>query len=84
VTVAVFWITVPSATEPSMLTTIVNTAISPFGEEAFVNVIVPLPPFGTESVRVQVAGVVTETRSVPTGIASLTSALTAAAGPALL
>jgi hypothetical protein len=67
-----------------MLTTIVNTAASALGEEALVNVMVPLPPTGTESVRVQVAGVVTDTRLVPAGSASLISALTALAGPALL
>jgi hypothetical protein len=84
VTLAVFWMTVPSATLASMLTTIVNTAASALGEEAFENVMVPLPPTGTTSVRVQVAGVVTDTRLVPAGIASLTTALRAAAGPALL
>jgi hypothetical protein len=66
-----------------MLTTIVKTAASALGEEAFVNVMVPLPPSATPE-RVQVAGVVTDTRVVPAGITSLTCALIAAAGPALL
>jgi hypothetical protein len=76
--------TAPSATEPSTLTTMVKLAISPFGDDALENVIVPLPPTGTESVRFQFAGGVADTRLVPTGMASLTSAFTAAAGPALL
>jgi len=84
VTLAVFWITAPSATLPSMLTTIVNTAASALGEEALVNVMAPLPPFGTRSVRAQVAGVVTETRLVVAVITSLTTTLAAAVGPALL
>jgi hypothetical protein len=84
VTLAVFESTAPSATAPSILTVTVNEADSPLVEGPVLeNMRVPLPPTGTESVRVQLAGAGADTRLVPAGIGSLKTTASALAGPAL-
>src|SRR6185436_6505495 len=59
----------PLAALEFTLTTIVNVAVSPGAVVALVKLIVPVPPAGTESIRVHPAGVVTDTNVVPAGTA---------------
>src|SRR2546423_1820617 len=74
----------PSAALGLTLTTSVQEAVSETTEVVFVKVIVPVPPAGTASVRVQPAGVVTETSVVLAGTASLKETMSAADGPLFL
>ena len=84
VTLAVFESTALSATAPSILTVTVKFWDSPLGDAPVLeNMIVPLPPAGTESVRLQFAVAGADTRLVPEGITSLTTTASALAGPAL-
>src|ERR1044072_9180691 len=62
VAVAELVMTVPCAVLAGALTTSVNTELALAASDVAVNVIVPVPPAGTASVRVQLAGVVTETK----------------------
>src|SRR6185295_9492407 len=61
VTVAVLVIVAPLAVLEFTLTTIVKVGVSLVATVALVKVIVPVRPGATESVRVQPAGVVTDT-----------------------
>src|SRR4030095_14042606 len=65
-------------------TTSVQLAVSALARLGLVKVIVPVPPTGTESVRVQPAGVVTETNVVLAGSGSEILALRAEFGPLLV
>src|SRR5436305_565727 len=82
VAVAVLLIVVPSGVAGSTLTTIVMKGPLPAPMLGVVAVIVPVPPTGTLSVRVQSPGMVTETRVVFAG--SVSERLTLAASTPLL
>ena len=77
-------IVVPSAVPAVTFTTRVKTLEAPEASEALVNVTVPVPPAGTESVRVQPAGVVTDTNVVFVGTASESDKDCASLGPLLV
>src|SRR2546423_1471122 len=79
---ALLLIVVPSAVAGSTLTTIVMKDEVPAAMLGVVAVIVPVPPAGTPSVRVQPPGTVTETRVVFAG--SVSEKLTLAASTPLL
>jgi hypothetical protein len=79
VTVAVLLMTVSFATEGSMLTVSVKTAL-PTGNEAIE--LVTVPPAPTAGVvEVQPAGAENETKLVPAGSVSLKETFSAASGP---
>ena len=82
--VTVFVIVDPFAALALALTTSVQLAVSALATLVLVKVMVPVPPTDTESVRVQPAGVVTETKVVLVGIGSEILALIAAFGPLLV
>jgi len=78
--VAVLLMDAPLATLQLTATTTVNVAESPFAIEAFVQVMVPVPPAG-RVLQVQPAGFDCETTVTPEGNVSLTVTLLAGAGP---
>src|SRR5437763_589830 len=82
VALAVLLIVVPSGVAGSTLTTIVTVGAAPAPMLGVVAAIVPVPPTGTLSVRVQVPGTVTETRVVFAG--SVSETLTLGASTPLL
>src|SRR5438105_2766802 len=85
VALAVLLIVVPSGVAGSTLTTIVIVGAAPAPMLGVVAVIVPVPPTGTLSVRVQPPGTVTETRVVFAGSVSERLTLSACAPlPAVL
>ena len=83
-TVAVFVIVVPVGVPAVTFTTTVKILDAPAASVGLVKVRVPVPPLGTESVRVQPAGVVTDTRVVFAGTASESDRLCASLGPLLV
>src|SRR6185503_4566494 len=82
--VDVLLMTVAAAVLELTFTTIVNTADSAFAIVGFENMSVPVPPTAVESLRVQPAGVVVDTKVVFAGIGSFIVTLLATAGPLLV
>ena len=83
-TLAVLVIVVPFAVPAFTFTTIVKLLNALAASDVAVKVMVPVPPAGTASVRVQPAGVVTETSVVFAGTASESDKLAASLGPLLV